>query len=139
MAQKLLVTNNLTDDMVEAGQELIQRLDASSSDVTAALWFYFPEDGFWKLLIASPQVASEGPRAFYKHIKTSNNQSKEDETVISLLDIMVTDTNNPLVQTLKVAISTGPGPDISHIRFSKNTINGHFIDDSYIYRMNIGA
>lgn len=57
------------------------------------------------------------------------------ESVVSLNDVGVTDTSSTLVNLLRTAISTGDG--ISGIRFSRNTINGTFIEDSYIYRINI--
>ncbi|MBW1940580.1 MAG: hypothetical protein JRI28_04275 [Deltaproteobacteria bacterium] len=135
MAKELVVTDNLTEDMISAGAKLIERLDATSSEVAAALWYYFPEDRGWKLIIASSKVTSEGPKSFYKQIKESNKQSEENEKVVFLKDISITDSNNPLMQLFKFAVSTGPG--ISGIRFSKNSINGQFIDDSYIYRINI--
>jgi hypothetical protein len=46
--------------------------------------------------------------------------------------IGVLDAEADLVRLLKAAVGTGPG--ISRIRFSKNVINGHFIDDALIYR-----
>jgi hypothetical protein len=40
---------------------------------------------------------------------------------------------HPLLQLLKGAIQTGPG--INGIRFSRNMINGTYIDDAFIYRL----
>jgi hypothetical protein len=45
----------------------------------------------------------------------------------------VADMNAPLIALLKAAISTGKG--VGGIRFSRNTINGHYIEDAYIYRL----
>jgi hypothetical protein len=43
------------------------------------------------------------------------------------------DADADLVRLLRVAARTAPG--VNRIRFSKNVINGHFIDDALIYRV----
>ncbi len=134
MAKDILVTENLSDSMMKAGAKLIERLDTSASEVKSAFWLYFSEEKSWRLIIASPLVDSEGPRDYYKNIVLANESAEPDEEVVSLSDIGVTNTSNQIVQLLKFAIKTGVG--ISGIRFSKNTINGTFIEDSYIYRSN---
>jgi hypothetical protein len=134
MAKNILVTESLSDSMIKAGAKLIERLDAKKSQVRSAFWLYIPEDNIWKLIIASPLVDSLGPRAYYKSVVEANDVAKEEEEVVSLNDIGVTNTDNKIVQLLKTAIGTGDS--ISGIRFSRNTINGHFIENSYIYRSN---
>jgi hypothetical protein len=47
--------------------------------------------------------------------------------------IRLLDPNAELVKLLKTAIRTGAG--VESIRFSKNVISGHFIDDALIYRV----
>ena len=44
------------------------------------------------------------------------------------------DSSDQIVGLLQQEVKTGPG--ISRIRFSRNAINGHFIDDALIYRIN---
>lgn len=134
MAKNILVTESLTDSMMKAGTKLIQRLDDMNSEVKSAFWLYFSEDRTWKLIIASPLVDREGPRNYYKKIVDANNEALVEEEVVSLNDITVTNTSNQIVQLLKFAIGTGN--HISGIRFSRNTINGIFIEDTYIYRSN---
>jgi hypothetical protein len=134
MAKDILVTESLTDSMMKAGAKLIERLDASSSDIKSAFWLYFSDDKIWKLIIASPLVDTAGPREYYKKIVNANAQAEAEEEVVSLNDIGVMNTSNQIVQLLRFAISTGDS--ISGIRYSRNTINGFFIEDSYIYRSN---
>jgi len=134
MAKDILVTERLTDSMMKAGAELVARLDKNSADVKSAFWLFMSEEQAWKLIVASPQVDSLGPREYYKKINEANQLAKDPEVVISLNDIGVFNTNNQIVQMLKTAIGTGDG--ISGIRFSRNTINGVFIEDTYIYRSN---
>ena len=60
---------------------------------------------------------------------------KNEEVIISLNDISTDDTSNHLINLFKKTLSTGKS--FTGTRLSKNTVNGTFIDDSYIYRLNI--
>jgi|APLak6261674355_1056100.scaffolds.fasta_scaffold00586_1 hypothetical protein len=135
MAKDVLVTEALSEQMISAGAKLVERLDTDGAQVKSAFWLFFPEERLWKLIIASPLVVSEGPRNFYKRIVVANQQAKAEEWVISLNDIGVTGTEHHIVQLLRFAVGTGAG--IAGIRFSRNTINGYFIEDAYIYRSSI--
>jgi hypothetical protein len=137
MDKELVVREVLSEQMIGAGAKLIERLDQSESNVQAALWLFLPEEKIWKLMIISPLVKTDGPRSFYKHILDANKKADESESIISLNDVGVADTSIPLISLLRIAISTGGG--IGGIRFSKNTINGVFIEDAYIYRINIST
>ena len=81
--------------------------------------------------MALPEVRVLGPKALYKKLRSVIN--KLPEPIIETKDITVLEDNAPLILLLKSAISTGPG--ISGIRFSRNTINGQYIEDAYIYRI----
>jgi hypothetical protein len=65
----------------------------------------------------------------------ANKTADESSALISLNDISADDTSNPLFNLFNKTISAGK--KITGIRLSKNTVNGTFIDDSYIYRINI--
>ena len=134
MDKELVVRELISDQMIEAGKTLIERLDKSNSDVQAVFWMFFPDEKCWKLIIASQLVKYDGPRRFYKRVAEANKKADELESVISLNDISATDTSDTLVSLLSRVISTGN--EISGIRFSRNAINGTFIEDSYIYRIN---
>ena len=137
MGKELVVREVLSEQMIDAGTKLVERLDQSQSNVQAALWLFLPEEKTWEMIVISPLVKTDGPRSFYKRILEANKKADESESIISLNDIKVADTSNPLINVLRTAISTGSG--ITGIRFSKNTINGTFIEDSYIYRINIST
>ena len=132
MVKDVLVMDMLSNQMTEAGAKLIERLDADNSEVKSAFWFFSPEDNKWKLIIASPLVGSDGPKKFYKRVIEANRNANAEEVIVSLHDIEVVNTNRQIVQLMKSAVKTGDG--ISGIRFSRNTINGVFIEDAYIYR-----
>lgn len=132
MAKDVLVTEALSEQMIGAGAKLVERLDADNSAVKSAFWLFFSDERLWKLIVASPLVVSEGPKNFYKRVVAANQRADAEEEVISLNDIGVTGPEYHIVQLLRVAVGTGSG--ISGIRFTRNTINGHFIEDAYIYR-----
>jgi hypothetical protein len=137
MDKELVVREVLSEQMISVGAKLIERLDQAESKVQAALWLFLPEEKIWKLMIISPLVKTDGPRIFYKRILDANKKADESESIIALNDVGVADTSIPLFSLLRIAISTGSG--IGGIRFSKNTINGVFIEDAYIYRINIST
>lgn len=127
-----MVANTLTDELIEGGKYLIEELDASGVKVDGALWFYFPEEGFWKLMLFFPDIEKVGPKLSYSKVQKALHKLKE-KGALSLDDVALAKPNAPLFHLLKIAIRTGPG--ISGIRFSNNVINGQLISDAYIYRL----
>jgi len=66
--------------------------------------------------------------------KESASHSEQAECVsLALSHIAITPPDSSLIRVLRSAVTTGPG--ISGIRFSRNTIDGTYIEDSYIYRL----
>jgi hypothetical protein len=133
MAENAVVKDQLTDAMVEAGAELTRKLNESGMHTTAALWLFDPEINEWRLLFASPEVSAEGPRKVYERIDSALEELGDKASAAPFSVIRLLDPNAELVQLLKTAIRTGSG--VGPIRFSKNVINGHFIDDALIYRI----
>ena len=125
-----VVKQALTKEMIDEGASILKKVDAEKLEVTAAFWFYLESSDVWTLIIASPKVQSQGPKWLYGRIqKLLGNGS-----TLSLRDISVLPSDDPIPKLLSVAVKTGIN-DISGIRFSRNTINGHFIEDAYIYRL----
>ncbi|SBO09476.1 hypothetical protein VME0621_01575 [Vibrio mediterranei] len=133
MVKELLVSETLSDAMIDSGAQLVRKMDENDAALTSAFWFYLAEEHLWKLIFVSKKVAEEGPRKYYKRIVDANKLLSKDYAKISISDIGVSTIENPIVQLLSMMIKTDNS--INGIRFSKNTINGHFIDDVYIYRM----
>lgn len=123
----------LTEGMIQAGVELTKKLDERCWPVHASLWVFFSEGNQWKLLLASPRVKLDGPKKSYETVQSALADTPAAGGTIMLSDIAVTDPDAPLLGLLRVAITTGP--TLSGIRFTGNVINGHFIDDAYIYRI----
>ncbi len=128
-----MVKELLTDRMIQAGAELTKKLDERRWPVHASLWQFISEGNQWKLLLASPRVNLDGPKKSYETVQSTLAETSAAEGIIMLSDIAVTEPENPLLGLLRVAITTGP--TVSGIRFTGNVINGHFIEDAYIYRI----
>lgn len=133
MVTEMVVKESLSEQMISAGSELTRRLDEGGLAVSAALWFYNPESNDWRLIIASPDVHTKGLKTFYKEVQSVLKTIPEGQSTISLKDISVVDSSEPLIALLRVALRTSSG--ISGIRFSRNMINGTLIEDAYIYRL----
>lgn len=126
-----MVVTALDDKLIKGGAQLLKQLDDAKVVVDAALWFYFPDIQGWKLLLSLPEVISHGPKAAYQVVQES--LSKIPDLSFSLDDVAVANSGAPLLNLMRIAISTGTG--ISGIRFSNNVINGQLIQDAYIYRL----
>ena len=131
MAEEALVSGTLTDPMIAAGESLIRYLDEVHFLVDAAFWMRSQESDLWRLIIASPEVKSAGPRKAYRRLQSYLNKAEGRD--LSLASITLLDSKDRLLQLLRTAITTGPG--ISGIRFTGNTINGVSFPDSFIYRV----
>ena len=127
MAKTTLVESDL-----EAGAALVRALDDDGWNPSAALWFYLPDDGLWRLIVTLPQGVAMRQQDAYRRlaeILESGGLSK----MLSTDDIGLARPDDQMVALLARAISTGPG--ISGIRFTHNTINNVLIEDAYIYRL----
>ncbi len=133
MVEKAVVGRELSEEMIQAGAELLRSLDKNGVVVRAALWFLLTDADTWRLIIASPEVRHQGPKSMYRRVQSIVNRLPEDEPRLRLENISVVDDREPLISLLSTAIQTGDG--VSGIRFSRNTVNGVFIEDAYIYRM----
>ena len=129
MAEEVLVKDALTDRMIEAGASVVQLLRARNFPVDAAFWLYLDVNR-WRLMLATPGVRLNGPLKAYRHlIRALGDEAMQGLTVE---DMAVIDSRDPLVKLLRGATRkdrSGPGT-----RFSRSAINGHFIEDAYVYR-----
>ncbi|HYI10668.1 MAG TPA: hypothetical protein VEK57_16525 [Thermoanaerobaculia bacterium] len=131
MAEEILVKEALTDEMIRAGYALTRQLEESGWPLSASLWFFEADQNDWKLILASPAVTSGGPKAAYDTVSQALSALHQHFT--DLKHITVVPPDHPVVRLLASAVSTGPTN--RGMRFSKNTINGRFIDDAYLYRV----
>lgn len=124
----------LVDRDIQEGRMLVEALDRSKFILDGALWFYMSNSDEWRLLLVSPLVDRIGPKKAYTVVQSAIEDMPPDFG-ISLNRISVLSPKNNLIRLLSITLRTGRG--ISGIRFTRNTINGVFIEDAYIYRLDI--
>jgi hypothetical protein len=134
MVENTLVKEGLTQEMISAGKWLTRQLSKRMS-VDAALWLYQSETNAWQLTIATPDVKTRGKRKLYHEIQTVLSKTSVDveHSALRLSDIAIVANDDPLVSLLRKAMKVEKG--ISGIRFSRNAIDGQFIEDAYIYTL----
>ncbi|MBI2843759.1 MAG: hypothetical protein HYX78_10200 [Armatimonadetes bacterium] len=133
MAEEILVKEPLTEKMVRAGEQLTRHLDEFGFGVTASFWLYTSDWNEWRLVIASPRVEAEGPRAAYAAIDEVLSREPEDiKAELGLHNITAIDPSSRLVKAFQSAVRTGGG--ISGIRFSRSRADDMYIEDAYVYR-----
>jgi hypothetical protein len=133
MANELFITEWFSKEMLLAGESLIKRLDDTDAKVYAAFWLLNSEDKIWKLTIVSPLVETEGTRNYYKRISNIYKSVNQNEEIIALHDINVSDTDNRIVKALKNSVLGNA--ILGNNRLGKNIISGIYIEDMYLYRM----
>jgi hypothetical protein len=116
-----------------AGNSLIKRLDESNAKVAAAFWILEDKEKNWELTIVSPLVECEGPRNYYKRINDINDSVNADESVVSLHDIRVSNTNNRIVKAIKNSVLGNAV--LGNNRLGRNFLGGVYFEDMYLYRM----
>lgn len=121
----------LVDADMKAGEALLSKLDEIEFNVKAALWFYVQDSEEWRLIIASPTVDKDGPKKAYE--KVQSQLQKLNGHGLSLRNISLVSPGDKLIKALKSVFK--PDKAISPIRFTRNVIDGIFIEDAYIYRL----
>ena len=125
------MTSFLSEEKTQAGAALIEGLDKRNILVNGAFWFFVPEIGSWRLIIASPSVSVEGPKKLYQKIQSALHRMVEPKPELS--EISVLSPKDPLIGLIRLLVRTGP---MSRVRVSRSSVNGVFIHDALIYRMN---
>jgi hypothetical protein len=132
MAKEILVKRVLTQEMIDAGEELIGLLDREGLEVRTSFWGYLLDLDTWRLVIASPKVKTEGPRKVYKEIQAILSKMPGDKKRISIKDIRVVGTDDPLISSLNKFLKTGT--KISRVSVTASAVGENYIDDALIYR-----
>lgn len=132
MAKEIFMTQWFTDAMRLAGESLVRKLDESGAQVVAAFWL-LDEEKNWELTIVSPLVGTDGPRDFYKRINDINQSCPDEESIVSLHDIRVSNIQNRIVNALRNSVLEATR--LGNNRLGRNYIDGIFIEDMYLYKI----
>ena len=133
MAKEVVVTRTLTEEMKKAGAEIIRRLDEAGILVRSSAWWHISESKTWRLLIASPQVKTDGLSKVYHKIQGVLSKMPADEPSVALKDITAVECDDPRISSLRSMYKTG-GTILSGVSVTSSAVDGYFIDDAFIYR-----
>jgi hypothetical protein len=134
MAEEALVKESLSREMVLAGTELARKLTRTSLKIDGLLWLYFPELNAWRFVVSSSQVKTLGPKKIYEDIRSAISKNHGTKPRVQFEDIIVVDSDDPLIKPLRRAINTGE--QVGGIRLKGNVFDGVLVEDAYVYRLN---
>ena len=131
MVKEVLVGDYLSEQMIEAGANLLRQLDQLGLQIDAALWFYNADAIRWKLVLAMPETSLKGPRQAYSRLQAALQTM--EAPIVALQHITAVDSDAPLILSLKSILRSGI--DVAGYRLTRAVIGGMYIDDAYIYRL----
>ncbi len=126
MAETILVNSD-----IEAGQELVRILDQSGFPVTAAAWIYFPDVQEWRLVIRTPRAAENLHEAFLDLARAMDARGDLRER-IDLARLKLVPPGDRMLEAMGRVIKV---PGLGTVRFTRNVINGIYMDDALVYRL----
>jgi len=126
MAQAVLVKED-----IEAGMELLRLLDARNFPITGAAWIYFPDIEEWRLVIRTPR-AEQNLQGALLDIAVAMDAAGDLRSRLDLSRMKLVPPSDRMLQAMGSVVRA---PGLQSIRFSRNMINGIYIDDALIYRL----
>jgi len=144
VAEEVLVKEQLSSDMIAAGDELTNRLlSYSDFGLLCSLWLYTSESNRWKLLVATPIVDGSGPIHAYQMIQGLVGDNGPAYLDIPLYSISVLRSNHSLVRALRsfghfqiqeLPHGTRPSTTVrAGKRVTLTRVQDVFIEDALIY------
>ena len=138
MAEEVVVKEQLTSDMVQAGDELTKRLRHDKDfDLLCSLWLYSSEFNRWKLTVGTPIVENSGPIHAYQLIEgiVGDDWPYPDTP---LYEISILRSNHSLVRALRSLGPFPPGPAPTpavkvHKKIRLTPVQDVFIEDALVY------
>src|ERR1035441_7809018 len=101
-----MVKKKLVEGLISDGAKLLRELDRENFLVESMFWIHLPDDDYWRLVIASPNVDKEGVAAGYGRI---NQILRNIETAgLTLGDISLLDPDSRQFQSLR-SLAAGSG------------------------------
>ena len=127
-------TTVLVIDRLEEGKNLLRYLDSRDMEISVAFWLY-DERRKWQLILSMPEVAMKGARFFYRQlIDLIKEMQPETPTQLTIADITILREDEELIQALRIAENSGF--IVSGKKITGTVVNGIYIEDAYLYRIN---
>jgi len=143
VAEEVVVKDQLTPDMIEAGDELTRRLRRDGDfGLLCSLWLYSSEFNRWQLVVATPIVDRSGPIHAYRSIEgiVGDDWPYPDAP---LYEISILRSDHSLVRALRSLgpfevqeIPRGPRPSPTvrvHKKIKFSRAQDVFIEDALVY------
>lgn len=132
MAETVLVRPDLTADMIAGGRTLLGYLDQLDIPVEAAFWLLDEDVPAWHLVLASPQMRTQGSIAMYRKVDKALGKLQLRETIwIGMVSVV--DPHAKIVQLLVDAL--GMTTSVDGARLDNATIGGVRISGCLLYRL----
>jgi hypothetical protein len=126
MADAILVNSD-----IDAGRDLVRILDEASFPITGAAWIYFPDLEEWRLVVRTPKAAGNLHEALLE-VARALDAKGDLRKRIDLARVKLVPPGDRMLEAIgKVMKVDGLGA----VRFSRNVVNGIYIDDALIYRL----
>lgn len=129
MGEKTLVESQIADSI-----ELMKQLDSTGHAPSIAAWYFYDDVDEWRLLISGAIYDDHLPKQetlAYQMIAEAISDKELSSITISEVKLMRSD--EPLMQTMKFLIGTGP-TGITRAHFIDTTVNAIFIKEMIILR-----
>jgi hypothetical protein len=142
VAEELVVKEQLTADLISAGDELTRVLrEDGNFALVCSFWLYTSATNRWRLDLSSPIVDAFGPLHAYKIIQDKLAPFLQMNEAIPLDSISVLSPDHIIVKSLQTLghfeildLPPGPTPRVRvPRRISLSRVGDVFIDDALIY------
>lgn len=132
MGEETLVESQISDSIL-----LVKVLEDEGDKPSVVVWYYFPDAGEWRLLLAGPSfdalLPKEEARA-YQRVAEALNKAQVKSLTIGEIKLVKTD--YPLLKAMRFLIGTAPDA-IVRAHFKDNSINGIFIKEMLVLRSSL--
>jgi hypothetical protein len=118
--------------LVGAGQKLIGLMDDKGIGPRAAVWVYNPDTDNWRLWIVPPAEIHD-QREFYRRTAEIVAFNGDELAGLDTGDVEMVREDHPAIVALKGMFRSVGGA----IQLSNNTLNGFYLPDGIILRMNL--
>ena len=125
-----MVETELTQELITAGERLIEKLEQKGMSPDVVFWLNSAEDQAWKLVLVEAKLSAGGPRAGYSRLQRVLSQYESELEPLELEDVAIERLSSRIVTLIKRAVHTKN----KAVRFRNNVLDGTLIDDAYIYR-----
>jgi fermentation-respiration switch protein FrsA (DUF1100 family) len=125
-----VVENSLVAEDIDAAGCLVTFLDEHGLAVRGALWLYDSDAQRWRFVISFHEKRKDITTFYLDVAKATSKANRDDLLDLSRVDIV--DPERSIFTAFKGVMAVAGN---SRVRFSKNRINGVYLEDALIYRL----